>query len=164
MPSLVGSEMCIRDRLISGHTHEMKVSKLDKKFLINPGSTTGAYSPLRKDAIPTFMILEFKEKTIEVYLYQLTANDELKIDQTQLVRNKCCFFFYIFQIKFKYIKYWKFFFPINILLLLLLNIAQSQRCKFKLDSQKTKRKKKIIYLQVLLVCSKLALNLFLIHI
>ena len=36
------------DILISGHTHEMKVSKLDKKFLINPGSTTGAYSPLRK--------------------------------------------------------------------------------------------------------------------
>lgn len=68
------------DILINGHTHEMKISKLDKRYLINPGSTTGAYSPLKKDVVPSFMILEFKEKTVEVYIYQLLANDELKID------------------------------------------------------------------------------------
>jgi vacuolar protein sorting-associated protein 29 len=36
------------DLIISGHTHDMKTAKLDNKTLINPGSATGAYSPLKK--------------------------------------------------------------------------------------------------------------------
>ena len=36
------------DFLISGHTHEQKISKIEKKYLINPGSVTGAYSPIKK--------------------------------------------------------------------------------------------------------------------
>ena len=35
------------DFLISGHTHETKIAKLDNKYLINPGSVTGAFSPIK---------------------------------------------------------------------------------------------------------------------
>jgi vacuolar protein sorting-associated protein 29 len=46
--------------LITGHTHEMKVVEQNGVYLINPGSMTGAYSALKLNAPPTFMILEFK--------------------------------------------------------------------------------------------------------
>lgn len=36
------------DILISGHTHDQVASKIDKKFILNPGSMTGAYSPLKR--------------------------------------------------------------------------------------------------------------------
>lgn len=50
------------DVLISGHTHEQRISKIDKKYLLNPGSVTGAYSPISKDIEPSFMLLVFNEK------------------------------------------------------------------------------------------------------
>ena len=34
------------DILISGQTHEAKLSKIDKRYFINPGSITGSYGPL----------------------------------------------------------------------------------------------------------------------
>jgi vacuolar protein sorting-associated protein 29 len=46
--------------LIAGHTHETKVVEHNGVYLINPGSMTGAYSALKLNAPPTFMILEFK--------------------------------------------------------------------------------------------------------
>lgn len=46
--------------LITGHTHEMRVAEHNGIHLINPGSMTGAYSALKLNAPPTFMILEFK--------------------------------------------------------------------------------------------------------
>ena len=46
--------------LISGHTHDLKVSEHSGVTFINPGSTTGAYSSLKLNAVPAFMILEFK--------------------------------------------------------------------------------------------------------
>ena len=32
------------DILISGHTHEQKISLIDGKYLINPGSATGVFN------------------------------------------------------------------------------------------------------------------------
>jgi vacuolar protein sorting-associated protein 29 len=34
------------DILICGHTHVQKLTKIDDKYIINPGSITGALSPL----------------------------------------------------------------------------------------------------------------------
>lgn len=36
------------DVLITGHTHEFEAFKEDNKFFINPGSATGAFSPLKQ--------------------------------------------------------------------------------------------------------------------
>lgn len=60
---------------------------MDKKYLINPGSVTGSYSALKKEIYPGFMLLEFKEKLTEVYLYQL-VNDDVKIEKTVLPKQK----------------------------------------------------------------------------
>ncbi|KAL4471579.1 hypothetical protein ABPG74_008472 [Tetrahymena malaccensis] len=73
------------DILISGHTHDQIASKVDKKYILNPGTITGAYSPLKRNALPSFLLLEIKDKLINVYLYQL-QNDEIKIKQTTITK------------------------------------------------------------------------------
>ena len=36
------------DVLITGHTHQFEAFEEDNKFFINPGSATGAFSPLKQ--------------------------------------------------------------------------------------------------------------------
>ncbi len=36
------------DIIVTGHTHELRISKFEKKYIMNPGSFTGAYSPLKQ--------------------------------------------------------------------------------------------------------------------
>ncbi len=36
------------DVLITGHTHEFEAFEEDNKFFINPGSATGAFSPVKQ--------------------------------------------------------------------------------------------------------------------
>ena len=43
--------------LITGHTHELRVSEHNGVYFINPGSMTGAYSSLKLNTPPAFMIL-----------------------------------------------------------------------------------------------------------
>ncbi len=40
------------DVLVTGHTHQNGVLEYEGKFFVNPGSITGAYSPL-KTWVPT---------------------------------------------------------------------------------------------------------------
>jgi vacuolar protein sorting-associated protein 29 len=46
------------DIAISGHTHDARVSKLDKKSFLNPGSITGAYGPYKKYSIQKDIVLK----------------------------------------------------------------------------------------------------------
>ncbi len=46
--------------LITGHTHDVKAIQHNGVHFINPGSMTGAYSSLKLNTVPAFMILEFK--------------------------------------------------------------------------------------------------------
>ena len=57
--------------LISGHSHELKTSENKGSYFLNPGSMTGAYSVLKVNAVPSFMILEFKSTEIVIYEYSL---------------------------------------------------------------------------------------------
>jgi vacuolar protein sorting-associated protein 29 len=63
------------EMLITGHTHEMKYSQLYNTHFVNPGSMTGAFSPLRAEVPPSFQILEFKTKSIVVYNYSLVDGE-----------------------------------------------------------------------------------------
>ena len=36
------------DILVSGHTHANKITTYDGKYFINPGSVTGAFSPITR--------------------------------------------------------------------------------------------------------------------
>ena len=57
--------------LISGHTHDVKANQYNGVNFINPGSMTGAYSSLKLNTVPAFMILEFKSTKITIYEYTL---------------------------------------------------------------------------------------------
>jgi vacuolar protein sorting-associated protein 29 len=63
--------------LISGHSHDLKTSHHNGTYFLNPGSMTGAYSSLKTNVVPTFMILEFKSTEIVIYQYSF-ADGELK--------------------------------------------------------------------------------------
>jgi vacuolar protein sorting-associated protein 29 len=61
--------------LISGHSHELKTSQHGGVYFLNPGSMTGAYSALKVNAVPSFMILEFKTSEIVIYEYSLVEGE-----------------------------------------------------------------------------------------
>lgn len=57
------------DILISGHNHEMKLTREDNITLLNPGSLTGSFSPLTANIVASFLIIEFKAGSIVIYPY-----------------------------------------------------------------------------------------------
>lgn len=64
------------DILLSGHTHVNSVTIYDGKYFINPGSISGAYSPLLPDPVPSFVLMVIQGDYAIVYLYEL--NDKTK--------------------------------------------------------------------------------------
>lgn len=66
--------------LISGHSHELKTSQHNGISFLNPGSMTGAYSALKINAVPSFMILEFKTTEIVIYEYSLVDGELICVD------------------------------------------------------------------------------------
>ena len=60
------------DILISGHTHKTNVVVKDNILYINPGSFSGAFSPLIEDTIPSFVLMVLTGDEAIVYLYTLS--------------------------------------------------------------------------------------------
>jgi len=58
------------DLLISGHTHQYKMATSAGKFFVNPGSATGAYSPLSTENNPSFILLEILGDNIRAFIYE----------------------------------------------------------------------------------------------
>jgi len=61
------------DILISGHTHQNKISSSAGKFFVNPGSATGAYSALHTENNPGFILLEILGDSIRAFIYEYKA-------------------------------------------------------------------------------------------
>lgn len=59
------------DILLSGHTMTNSVSIYDGKYFINPGSISGAYSPLQPSPVPSFVLMVIQGDYAIVYLYEL---------------------------------------------------------------------------------------------
>jgi vacuolar protein sorting-associated protein 29 len=59
------------DILLSGHTHSNSVSIYDGKYFINPGSISGAFSPLLPAPIPSFVLMVIQGDYAIVYLYEM---------------------------------------------------------------------------------------------
>mmetsp|Transcript_21529 Transcript_21529/g.36934 ORF Transcript_21529/g.36934 Transcript_21529/m.36934 type:complete len:195 (-) Transcript_21529:567-1151(-) len=73
------------DVLVTGHTHKFKAYEYEKKFIINPGSATGAYSPLSKDIMPTFALMDIQGSLAVTYVYELHG-DEVKIEKIEFAK------------------------------------------------------------------------------
>jgi vacuolar protein sorting-associated protein 29 len=70
------------DVLITGHTHEFEAFEEDNKFFVNPGSATGAYSPMKHSTTPSFVLMDIQTATITTYIYKLVDND-LKVERME---------------------------------------------------------------------------------
>ncbi|KAF9417444.1 hypothetical protein HW555_005447 [Spodoptera exigua] len=70
------------DILISGHTHRFEAYEHENKFYINPGSATGAFTPLFQDTIPSFVLMDIQSSTVVTYVYKLLG-DEVKVERIE---------------------------------------------------------------------------------
>ena len=64
------------DILLSGHTHQIGVKVKEKKFYINPGSISGAFSHLIADPNPSFILMILQGEEAIVYLYVLNDKSQ----------------------------------------------------------------------------------------
>jgi vacuolar protein sorting-associated protein 29 len=75
------------DILVSGFTHLRGVFHFEGKWFINPGTITGAFSPLTNNPPPSFMVLFTLPEVATLYLYEYNQNskqfDVSKIDLTK---------------------------------------------------------------------------------
>jgi len=73
------------DILVSGHTHKQGiVNNPGQAILINPGSVTGAASPLGEyDISPSFMLMALSGGSLNVYTYE-EVEGEAKVTMTEL--------------------------------------------------------------------------------
>uniref|UniRef100_A0A8D0CE32 Vacuolar protein sorting-associated protein 29 n=1 Tax=Salvator merianae TaxID=96440 RepID=A0A8D0CE32_SALMN len=70
------------DILISGHTHQFEALEYEKKFYINPGSATGAYSALQRNITPSFVLMDIQSSTVVTYVYRLIGED-VKVERIE---------------------------------------------------------------------------------
>ena len=70
-----------------GHTHRFEAYEHEEKFYVNPGSITGAYSPLENNnaIVPSFILMDIQSSTVVTYVYQL-IDDEVKVDRIEYKR------------------------------------------------------------------------------
>ncbi|NXA65049.1 VPS29 protein, partial [Mohoua ochrocephala] len=57
------------------HTHRSEAFEHGKKFCINPGSATGAYSVLERGINPSFVLMDIQASMVVTYVYQLIEDD-----------------------------------------------------------------------------------------
>eukprot|EP00931_Biecheleriopsis_adriatica_P113082 TRINITY_DN87_c0_g1_i1.p1 TRINITY_DN87_c0_g1~~TRINITY_DN87_c0_g1_i1.p1 ORF type:complete len:192 (-),score=48.02 TRINITY_DN87_c0_g1_i1:182-757(-) len=73
------------DILVSGHTHRSSIVEIGGKFLINPGSVTGACNACGEfDMQPSFMLMAITDKSIDLYTYELQEGQS----EPNVVRNE----------------------------------------------------------------------------
>ncbi|CAJ1426318.1 unnamed protein product [Effrenium voratum] len=76
------------DILVTGHTHRSSIVELGGKFLINPGSVTGACNAVGEfDVTPSFMLMAVQEKSVVLYTYELKEGQtEPEVKMNELKR------------------------------------------------------------------------------
>ncbi len=68
--------------MVTGHTNKFEAFEHDGFFYINPGSITGAYSPIDTDVKPSFLLLDVQQNSIVTYVYRL-VDDEVKVERVE---------------------------------------------------------------------------------
>jgi vacuolar protein sorting-associated protein 29 len=71
------------DILLSGHTHQNSVNVYDGSYFINPGSISGAFSPMLPAAVPSFVLMVIQGDYAIIYLYELNDRSK-KFDVTKM--------------------------------------------------------------------------------
>ena len=71
------------DILITGHTHKWEAYEYQGKLFLNPGTASGAYSPLNIDTRPSFLLMDVQGTHVITYVYQLDAKGDLKVEKIE---------------------------------------------------------------------------------
>lgn len=75
------------DILLSGHTHQIGIKAKDKKFYINPGSISGAFSHLIADPSPSFVLMVLQGEEARAYLYILNdKNQKFELTTVEFIK------------------------------------------------------------------------------
>ncbi len=74
------------DILVTGHTHKNEVYEYEKKYLVNPGSVTGAYSAFATEIIPSFVLMAIKGNKVVTYVYEL-KDGEVHVAKSHFVKS-----------------------------------------------------------------------------
>eukprot|EP00808_Paulinella_micropora_P013003 g57506.t1 len=73
------------DILITGHTHKNDVYEYEGKYIINPGSITGAYSAQTTKVVPSFVLMAVKGSKVVTYVYEL-RDGEVHVSKSEFVK------------------------------------------------------------------------------
>lgn len=73
------------DILITGHTHKTEVYEYEKRYIINPGSATGAYSAITSNVVPSFVLMAIKGHKVVTYVYEL-KDGEVHVSKSEFVK------------------------------------------------------------------------------
>ena len=71
------------DILVSGYTHQLSVNVKENKLYINPGSISGALSPLMEESFPSFILMALQGDQLTIYSYVLSDKSQ-KFDIGQM--------------------------------------------------------------------------------
>merc|ERR1712232_1069591 len=75
------------DILVSGHTHQHNYAKVGSKFLVNPGSATGAGNMFGElQTQPSFMLMAVQGGDATLYTYK-ESNGETQVDMEQFKKD-----------------------------------------------------------------------------
>lgn len=75
------------DMLVTGHTHKNEVLEFEGKFIINPGSVTGAYSAQSNHNVPSFILMAIKGDSVITYVYELRKG-AVHVSKSDFVKNR----------------------------------------------------------------------------
>jgi len=74
------------DILITGHTHSTEVRQYEGKWFVNPGSITGAFSPVGSAMggdKASFILLAIQGRKVVCYCYVLGKGGEVEVSKTE---------------------------------------------------------------------------------
>ena len=75
------------DILVSGYTHELTIKTKENKLYLNPGSFSGALSPLVQDCVPSFILMALQGEEATIYTYVLSdKNKKFQVGQIEYYR------------------------------------------------------------------------------
>lgn len=75
------------DILVTGHTHKNEVFEIEKRYIINPGSATGAFSTLTENVVPSFVLMAIKGTKVVTYVYEL-KDGEVVVSKSEFVKQR----------------------------------------------------------------------------
>ena len=75
------------DILVSGYTHKLSVNLKENKLYLNPGSISGALSPLNEDCVPSFILIVLQGEDATIYSYVLSdKSKKFEVGQIEYFR------------------------------------------------------------------------------